>query len=428
MSFPWNKPESPKRRPRSDLNRHQPLPPITSDASTRSKSKSATPAPTVTFAVDPSPNPSKLTELERHVQLTEHSTKTLLHEALRIQQDIDQAFQMNQEIWRDEQQRRTMLANHVSSITNVVKSMSRELDGLETRINEQLLALRHQFQAFQAKLDASFSQLGFTHVQQEHVNGRVREAFQAVTASQQSFQALIQDQLRRFGERLDTLSIQINHNLAAKASTDSLGHIQATGLTEAQAALNVRIENLDGKVSQLVREVKTSTEMVNDLRLQYQEKHLSLQATLEDLRRDISQERLDRERNQTELQQQLLRFVESSCDQVGQTSSSNIKTLQTQMDAKIEAIQLELQRLSQTTSAKLEQQQTELHFKLNSDVSAAHTKVDACIALLEEKIQKIKSQQKEQVQTLDLLADALEEKTSHLTTKLDAVIKSVVIV
>eukprot|EP00043_Microstomoeca_roanoka_P010795 m.102212 g.102212 ORF g.102212 m.102212 type:complete len:148 (-) comp15004_c0_seq3:1233-1676(-) len=123
MSFPWNKPESPKRRPRSDLNRHQPLPPITSDASTRSKSKSATPAPTVTFAVDPSPNPSKLTELERHVQLTEHSTKTLLHEALRIQQDIDQAFQMNQEIWRDEQQRRTMLANHVSSITNVVKSM-----------------------------------------------------------------------------------------------------------------------------------------------------------------------------------------------------------------------------------------------------------------------------------------------------------------
>ena len=58
----------------------------------------------------------------------------------------------------------------------------------------------------------------------------------------------IHDQLRRFGERLDALSVQVNHSLATKASTDSIGHMQATGLTEAQAALNVRVENLDGKV------------------------------------------------------------------------------------------------------------------------------------------------------------------------------------
>ena len=43
-------------------------------------------------------------------------------------------------------------------------------------------------------------------------------------------------------------------------------------------------------------------------------------------------------------------------------------------------------------------------------------------------LQRVKERQKEQVQTLDLLADALDEKEARLSERIESVVKSVVIV
>ncbi|EGD72474.1 hypothetical protein PTSG_00499 [Salpingoeca rosetta] len=362
--------------------------------------------------------------IERQLHATEQSAKVLLREALQAQSDIDSAFQMSQEIWRDEQQRRKMLSDHVSSITHVVKSLNRELEAVESRINEQLVGVRQYCQALQSKLDASFSQLGFTHVQQEHVNARVREAFQAVTTSQQAFQTAIQDQLRRFGERVDALAVQVNHSLASKTSTDSIGHMQATGLTEAQAALNVRVENLDGKVGQLLREVRTAHDSMNDLRLQQQQEHMSVQAALEDIRRAMEHERDERERKSEDAAKSMTAFVEEKLKELREQHASDLTTKTQTIHSKLADVTREIQQQTQQLSSE----QGTLAGTLKTETGQEVARLESTIHALQESLQRVKARQKEQVQTLDLLADALDEKTARLTERIEAVVKSVVIV
>eukprot|EP01147_Barroeca_monosierra_P005107 gene5107-148_t len=428
MAFPWSTAAAtaPAKTIREAhpgaLAKHKALPPISSEDRSKRKLKGSS----VTFAGSvASEDSDKMTIIERKINAAEQSTRTVLREALRIQTDIDNSFQMNQTLWRDEKKQRELLVNHISSITHVVKSLSsREMDELETRIAEQIVHIRRHCDTVQNKLDSSFSQLGFTHAQQEHVNARVREGFQTLTASQQLFQNAIQDQMRRICERIDNLSVQVNHTLATKTSTDSLGHIHTAGLNEAQAVLSVRIDSLDGKVSQLLQDVKSLTENISELRLLHEQEKTSTRAAVNDTNQSISQITLEQKHALETMEEKLSTKVQSIVRATNDAWTSSLQELEKQFQKKLLAVREDMaQKTTQELTRNIEMQNVS-HSKLEEGM----VRLDKWIHDIEKKIQKLKNQQREQVQTIDLLATALDEKTSSLSKRLEGVIKSVVIV
>ena len=92
-------------------------------------------------------------------------------------------------------------------------------------------------------------QIGWTQQQQEHINARIQEAVSAVFTQHHTFQNQVNDDLRRFGERLDELSHRVASGAAASETHSTLSNVTAGSLGEQLAVLNGRIDSLYSKVS-----------------------------------------------------------------------------------------------------------------------------------------------------------------------------------
>eukprot|EP00055_Hartaetosiga_balthica_P004683 m.12698 g.12698 ORF g.12698 m.12698 type:complete len:334 (-) comp4042_c0_seq1:1999-3000(-) len=324
--------------------------------------------------------------------------------------------------------KREMLAGHVSATTNVVKSISREMSAVEKTLGEQIFALSQQIHALQHNFESGHSQIGFSQVQQSHVNNQVRDAFHTLTSAQQSFQGSIRDQLRSCTERLDTLSLKMNHNISEKDAVSILGHARASSLTETQAAINVRVDNLDGKVSQVLVENRNIEQRIANIKMEMQENVLTIRSQITDIHRAMEQERDSRERMEESITalvktqfSELEKLMEEKSKSALQANSSALSTAISSLSSRIDNVEAKCNQHCDVNTHNLGQSVEDIRVSLNASLAKQVDHVS-------EKISKLKRQQKEQVQTLELLADSFKSREKQIDAKFESLMRSVVIV
>ena len=80
---------------------------------------------------------SRMENLEDRLTFQEKTTRSLVDRALTVKEDIIESLSIAQISWQGEKKARTLLQEHIRTITTVVKRLSKEIEALETEIRSR---------------------------------------------------------------------------------------------------------------------------------------------------------------------------------------------------------------------------------------------------------------------------------------------------
>eukprot|EP00053_Salpingoeca_punica_P002189 m.36578 g.36578 ORF g.36578 m.36578 type:complete len:412 (-) comp11437_c0_seq2:350-1585(-) len=221
-----------------------PLPPISAHDQPQSQPQ-LTQAPPPQQQLQPQ---QQFVDPHARVAHLEKSTKELLHQALRIQTDLDESLRLGLDAYRGEKELRTLLRDHVRSSTYVVKTLSHELDMVEERCLSAVALLRQSSQVMERQLQLNAGRAGWTQQQQDCVNTMVRDAVHGLGGEHRLFQSRVLEEIRKLNERLDSLSTSVGQS---KGSVDSA----VAGLQSGHVSLQEQVQLLTQQLRQQGQEV-----------------------------------------------------------------------------------------------------------------------------------------------------------------------------
>lgn len=81
------------------------------------------------------PTSSRLSVIETRLAQQEHTTNALLDRALRIKKDVIESLDLTHVSWSEEKNARRLLQDHIRTITDVVRKLSRDIEVKMARCN-----------------------------------------------------------------------------------------------------------------------------------------------------------------------------------------------------------------------------------------------------------------------------------------------------
>ncbi|XP_068694390.1 protein FAM81A-like [Montipora capricornis] len=87
---------------------------------------------------------SRMENLEDRLALQEKTTRSLVDRALTVKEDIIESLSIAQISWQGEKKARTLLQEHIRTITTVVNRLSREIEALESEIRSRQIQVEGQ--------------------------------------------------------------------------------------------------------------------------------------------------------------------------------------------------------------------------------------------------------------------------------------------
>ncbi|EDQ92030.1 uncharacterized protein MONBRDRAFT_5657 [Monosiga brevicollis MX1] len=361
----------------SRIGRHaEPLPPIaTPPPASRdegSYSDSANPMPG--RATMPSHARTNLDHLA-HAQA---STVRYLREALQLQTDIDERFQLSQDVWRDEKAKRALLKDHVASITAIVKHISRELERVEQSVQERMMATHEAVAQLRMRQDAGLGRIGWTEAQQEHINASIREAVIGLQSVQGSH--------------------QVQHSGAQAEHTGSLSAARLAGLQDEQAALSTRLAGLEARLQQQQPAIHSAHDATSELERRLVHQELQSATTVEDLRRAVA-DQADRQ----------VSALQALRDELSRQRREDQETAKAALDAGLD----QLRQALQTRMDKFEQETRDELDRLVTEQRQQRATQDDTRSSLEAAIDKLRESMRNKVKALEkALIEAAETSTA----------------
>jgi len=201
---------------------------------------------------------SRMENLEDRLAHQEKTTRSLVDRALSVKEDIIESLSIAQISWQGEKRARTLLQEHIRTITTVVKRLSREIEALESEIRSKQNQVEGQ--------STAVKNLELHHVAGvTDLRGRVARcdsAIQRVVSDMKSNNEVISDfrqkqelAMKECRDQISSLEKSIS-NLTLKMEKYVMD--QSSSFQKLKGEADQRVVQLDSKTKTVVEDIRGS--------------------------------------------------------------------------------------------------------------------------------------------------------------------------
>lgn len=321
---------------------------------------------------------SRMENFEDRLAHQEKTTRSLVDRALMVKEDIIESLSIAQISWQGEKKARSLLQEHIRTITTVVKRLSREIEALEDEIKSRHTQVQGQSTAMK-------------NLELHHVAG-VTDLRGRVARCDGTIQRLVSD-MRSNNEVIN--EFKQKQELAIKDCRD---HI--TSLEKSISNLTLKMEKyvmdqsnsihkLKGESDQLVVQLDSKTKtVVEDIRGSISSNRLWAESEYFKLTQDF-QTRLERfEGLMVERQEKLERRVDHYLAKVDRLLEEEKRKYYNIWEVRLKEVRSEQEKTMQQSLAQMRQEYRQGFNNVHESISSLQKVFHAKLKLLEDDLRK----------------------------------------
>ena len=321
---------------------------------------------------------SRMENLEDRLAHQEKTTRSLVDRALMVKEDIIESLSIAQISWQGEKKARSLLQEHIRTITTVVKRLSREIEALENEIKSRHTQVEGQSTAMK-------------NLELHHVAG-VTDLRGRVARCDGVIQRLVSD-MRSNNEVIN--DFKQKQELAIKDCRD-----QITSLEKSISNLTLKMEKyvmdqsnsiqkLKGDSDQLVVQLDSKTKtVVEDVRGSISSNRLWAESEYFKLTQDF-QTRLERfEGLMVERQEKLERRVDHYLAKVDRLLEEEKSKYYNIWEVRLKEVRSEQEKTMQHSLAQMRQEYRQGFNNVHESISSLQKVFHAKLKLLEDDLRK----------------------------------------
>lgn len=321
---------------------------------------------------------SRMDFLEDRLMYQEKTTRSLIERALRAKEDIVESLDYAQMSWQGEKKARTLLQEHIRTITSVVKRLSREIEVLEDEIRSKESTLEGNKTAFK-------------NLELHHVAG-VTDLRGRVARCDHAIERLVAD-VRSCAEAINEL--RQKQEYSSKTTHDKIQNLQS-----AVNELTLKFEKFIGEQSTNIQRVKGEADeqvtrldsktksVVEDLRGTISSSRQWTESEYSKLARDF-QERIERlEGMMFERQNKLENRVEIYLSKIEKLFEEEKGKYYNIWEVRLKETKSAQDRTLSNTAASMRQEYKQGFNTIHESVTSLQKVFDAKLKLAEDNLQK----------------------------------------
>ncbi|KAK7116211.1 protein FAM81A-like isoform X2 [Littorina saxatilis] len=202
--------------------------------------------------------PNRIDALEERLQAQERTTSGLIDRAFKIKEDVIDSLNFTQGTWNEEKQARTLLQEHIRTITACVNRLNSDIAAIEDSIKSRDSAhvgTNNAVKNLEVHHVATLTDLKGRIVRCDSAIGKLGTDVRSCFDSIRQLNVQQQEVTNRIGDRMNGIEqqlIALNNQIERNSGESRLKMTHLEGDTSTQMTM------IDGRARQLVDEVKTS--------------------------------------------------------------------------------------------------------------------------------------------------------------------------